>query len=176
MKMRNPCMICLAIIACLSILGCATRRYIEQCNVDQGTSNITGHVYDQDGNPAIGAGVILYYNHMQYRLNKKPAYAASTDYEGLFKIENIKPCTKYCLIIDSSGYSPLIIPTFAVKPSKTYDVCFTISEIGDPLYVHLSRPSSPPNQALQRTRTASAVHDYLCSISTVVPASAEGKR
>jgi hypothetical protein len=36
----------------------------------------------------------------------------------------------------------------------------------------------PPksNQALQRTRTASAVHDYHCSGSTAVPASAEGRR
>jgi hypothetical protein len=33
-----------------------------------------------------------------------------------------------------------------------------------------------PNQALQRTRTASAVHDYHCSSSTAMPASAEGKR
>jgi hypothetical protein len=32
------------------------------------------------------------------------------------------------------------------------------------------------NQAVQRTRTASAVHDYHCSSSTTVPASADGKR
>jgi hypothetical protein len=39
-----------------------------------------------------------------------------------------------------------------------------------------ARTSKASNQAVQRTRTASAVHDYHCSSSTVLPASADGKR
>jgi hypothetical protein len=131
-----------------------------------GPCSISGSILDRSNQPIPGALVAI------KTKEQNQLYGTRADLNGNFTINGV-PESKDCTItIEASGYECKKYRHLALNTSKSLSLTVNLEAIGD----FTGNSIESPNQAVQRTRTASAVHDYHGSCSTAVPASADGKR
>jgi len=81
---------------------------------------IKGVIIDKQSEyPLIGASVII--------ANSDPLLGATTDLDGVFRIENI-PAGRYTLQIEYLGYEPVVIPNVVVNSAKETEVNVQMEE------------------------------------------------
>jgi hypothetical protein len=183
----------LAILVYIAILSCTKaqichfpfERYtkaIKPINWPLSYANrgsVKGIITDTRGKP-IRADVYIGGSGLEKELYAYP------DQEGKFLFKYLPKEHKYYLAADAGAYCSNTISNIEVGDvdNPTF-YCIQLSDSPNPfefsnndhritdMAVVFQQAS---NQAIQRTRTASAVHVYHCSSSTAVPASADGRR
>ncbi len=84
------------------------------------TQTIKGIIIDKQSEyPLIGASVII--------ANSEPLLGATTDIDGVFRIENV-PLGRYTLHIEYLGYEPVVIPNIVVSSAKETEVNIQMEE------------------------------------------------